>query len=158
MVGRFVPLEMDDREKHDRERALRMARKGGRGIHSRLEDLGVWDTWMRMELRDETGRSTLGSNSFEPKHYDLEAKLDPKALRMEGKATLHLMAVREGSRAVALDLFEDLTPSSIRDGAGHDLPWYRSGAALHVMLANPVHKNDSMTLEVKYSGVIFNGL
>ncbi|MCI0658720.1 MAG: hypothetical protein L0170_16835, partial [Acidobacteria bacterium] len=156
MVGRFVPLELDDREKRLSQRSLRMAQKSGRALLWRLEDYGDWDTWMRMSLRDEGGQATPGSTNFEPKHYDLEVRLDPKALTMEGKATLQLTAVREGSRAVALDLFSDLVPSSIRDGAGHELAWYRSGGDLHVMLANPVRKNESMTLEVNYSGVIFN--
>jgi hypothetical protein len=158
MVGRFVPREIDDRQKRLSERALRMAQKRGRAIDWRLADLGDWDTWMRMSLRDEKGQATPGSTNFEPKHYDLEVRLDPKALTMEGKATLNLIAVRDGSRAVALDLFADLIPSSIRDGAGRELAWYRSGRDVHVMLADPVRKNESTTLEVNYSGVIFDNV
>ena len=158
MVGRFVPSELDDREKHDAERALRRSRKEGRGIFLRLEDLGTWDTWMRASLRDGDGKPIPGSTSFEPEHYDLEVRLDPKALSLKGRARLHLKAVREGSQAVALDLFEDLIPNAIHDGAGHDLAWFRSGSALHVMLVEPAHLNDPLTLEVDYGGTIFNGL
>ena len=155
-VGRFVPREMDDREKRLSERDLRIARKEGRFLQLRLDDFGDFDTWMRMPLRDGAGRPTPGSSNFEPKHYDLEAKLDPKALTIEGKATLHLTAMREGSRVVALSLFRDLIPSSIRDGAGKELAWYRSGATLSVMLADPVRMNESLTLEIAYQGVIFD--
>jgi len=155
-VGRFVPRELDDRDKRLGERDLRMARKEGRFLQMRLDDFGDFDTWMRMPLQDEVGRPTPGSSNFEPKHYDLEAKLDPKALTIDGKATLHLTAMREGSRAVALTLFGDLIPSSVRDGAGNELAWYRSGATLGVMLSDPVRRNDSLTLEIAYKGVIFN--
>jgi peptidase M1-like protein len=156
MVGRFVPREMDVREKRDWESALQTAKKEGWALQRRLQDLGVWDTWMKASSQNPPGGSTSGSDSFEPEHYDLEARVDPKALTIEGKARLHLKAVREGSRAVALDLFEDLSPASIRDGAGQELEWYRSGSVLLVRLAEPVHLDDLVTLEVAYKGVILN--
>src|SRR5262249_31499664 len=89
MVGRFVPHEMDDREKHDRERALRDAKKEGRALQMRLQDLGVWDTWMKMSLPDDHGGPTSGSSSFEPERYELEARVDPKAFTIEANAKLH---------------------------------------------------------------------
>ena len=156
MVGRFVPLSLDDRQKRLTERALKSYRKEGRLLNRRIEDLGDWDTWMKMPLRDPGGRPAPGTAAFEPDHYDLDAKLDPKELSLEGKAVLRLKAVHDGARAVDLDLFDDLTPGAIRDGTGRALTWYRSGRSLQVMLAEPVRRGEAATLEIAYAGVIFN--
>src|SRR5262249_11353943 len=121
-----------------------------------LQDLGVWDTWMKMSLPDDHGGPTSGSSSFEPERYELEARVDPKAFTIEANAKLHLKAVRDGSRVVVLDLFDDLALGPIRDGAGHELDSYRSGATLLVRLADPVHLGDPVILEISYKGVILN--
>jgi hypothetical protein len=47
---------------------------------------------------------------------------------------------------------------SVRDGAGRDLAWFRSGSDLHVLLAEPLEAGGKARLVVEYKGVLLDEL
>ena len=154
-LGQFVPFEIDDREKYEMERWIRRQQRRGRSLQTRIGDLGDWNTWLQTSRRDPRGAPVPGSAGFEPELYTIDVTLDPKQFAIAGKVAIDAVAESSGRRVVTLELFEDLRPFAVRDGAGRNLGWMRSGSDLHVALAQASEAGSRLRLEIEYRGTIF---
>lgn len=153
-IGQFLPLDLDGHEEYKLERQIRKQQRRGVSVQTRLEDIGNWDTWMRASLTDEAGDPSPGAPSFEPVHYDLDVRLDTRALSIDAEVSVRLAAGAEGARVVTFSLFEDLTPSRITDDRGRALEWVQEGGEVHVQLADPVARGATVGVTIRYAGVI----
>ncbi len=157
-LGQFVPFDLDDRQRYAVDRQIRRAKRRGRSIQTRIDDLGDWNTWLRTTLVDSQGQAQPGSPGFEPKHYELKATIRPSDKTIQARASLELLVEDANRRGLTLDLFADLKPSSIQDGEGRDLSWSRSGSDLHVVLAEATKAGETIELIVEYAGVALDKL
>ncbi|MEM9594279.1 MAG: M1 family aminopeptidase [Acidobacteriota bacterium] len=151
-LGRRVPIEADRRERRKILRQLERQQRRGRLLGLELDDLGVWDTWMSTPLRDGTGEPVPGVAAFEPDHYALDVRLDPRSNGLEGNARLELEGTGDGGRAARLSLHGDLEVTAVRTGDGDGLPFLRDGAELWVLLPEPSVAGQPLTVAVDYRG------
>lgn len=151
-LGRFVPLEMSEKEKRKLLRDIEKDQRRGRLIGLEAEDLGQWDTWLSASLRGREGAARPGLAAFEPEKYTLDMALAERDLRLTGRARLDLKPAVRGARAVALRLNSDLQVSKVTDGAGADLYFLRSGGDLTVILPRAPADEEKVSVVVEYSG------
>jgi hypothetical protein len=78
--------------------------------------------------------------------------LTRRRLELEGTARLFLEATAAGRRVVRLELMRDLAVSTVVDGRGRDLFFFRSGDEIVVLLPEPSEAGQSLTLDVTYEG------
>ncbi|MCG8458393.1 MAG: hypothetical protein MI919_19115, partial [Holophagales bacterium] len=84
-LGRFQPLELESRRDARRlRRQLHRSQRRGRLLGLELEDLGLWDSWLSTSLVAQDGEPITGGPAYEPRHYRLEAELDPDSLELRG--------------------------------------------------------------------------
>ena len=129
-------------------RHLRHQQRNGRYLGLRVEDIGAWDLW----LSTHGDRAEEQGSGFEARHYELDATILRKSLRLEGRAVLHLEATASGRRTVSLELFRDLEVERVVDGSGTELFAFRSGPEIVVQLPRPSQAGERFTLEVHYGG------
>lgn len=151
-LASFMPLDVSGWDRRRLERHLRIQQRKGRWLGMRVQDLGAWDVWLSAPWVPRSGPRFPGNVGFEAEHYELDVRIEPNSFRLDGTARLRLTAEDDGRRAVTLDLFRDLRVRRVRDGAGRDLFFFRSGGDVLVALEEPSRKGETLELEVRYGG------
>jgi hypothetical protein len=146
-LGRFVKVEVSERDRRRLERELGRQQRRGRLIGLSVDDLGDWDTWHSAELNGNGG-----SSGFEPTHYEIDATLDGRKQQIEGRVKISLEAVRGGHRAVTLSIHPDLQLLSAQDGNGRELLMLVSPGGATVLLPEPVPADGTPTVEIAWKG------
>ncbi len=155
-VGRFMPLEATEREKRKLQRALRSAKRSGRGLGVELVDLGDWEQWLSAPLGTRQGKPIPRQTLFESVRYVLDVKVSGSGEPlMRGTAQIVLRALTKGHRVVAVGLHRDFEVESVRDVRGQELPRHRSGSTLAVVLGTAPNPGDDVVIEVHYRGRFF---
>lgn len=155
-LGQFVPLETSERQERRLGRILHREQRRGRLLGLRLDDLGVWDTWLSTPLRSAQGVPQAGTAAFEPRHYEIEVELAPKAGELEGRARLELHAVATGRRVVEIGLHTDLELREVRGPGGEELFTLRSGDRFHAFLPEVAEPGERFVLEIAWGGRFFD--
>jgi len=151
-LGRFVPLDLTEKEKRKEEKEIRREQRQGRSLGLEVEDLGTWDTWLSAALRDASGQPAPGTPAFEPTKYTLDVRLTEPGLRLSGKARIDLQPVLRGSRVVGMSLLRDFVVSRVTDGDGKELFFHRGERELTVILPAPPADGKATTVIVDYAG------
>jgi hypothetical protein len=151
-LGRFVPLDLTEKEKRKGEKVIRREQRKGRLIGLEVDDLGHWDTWLSAALRNSAGKAVTGTPAFEPKKYTLDVHLTQPGLRLSGKARIDLETVIPGSRVVELDLPEDLQVARVTDRAGKDLFFHRNLDDVTIILPRAPADGETTVVLVEYAG------
>jgi hypothetical protein len=151
-LGHFVPLEATEKAKRKILRQIQREQRKGRLVGLELDDLGQWDTWLAASLRGKEGKPMLGGAAFEPEKYTLDVTVGEGDVRLSGRARIDLKSRVAGARLVPLRLQRDLKVSRVKDGAGADLFFLRSGRDLAVVLPRPAAAGETVPLVVEYSG------
>lgn len=149
-IGRFEPLELEGRQRRRAERRIGRLHRQGRLLGLRLDELGVFDTWVSMSLRNPGGEPAPGLASFEPVHYHLQALIDTGEESLEATATIDLVSQVRGARSVLFELPADLVVDAVRSGDGQDLVYHRLKNRCRVFL--PSADADRLRIEVDYRG------
>ncbi len=157
-LGQFVQPTLTDRERRQAVRHLEREQRRGKLIGRELGDLGIWDTWVSVPLRNAAGDPTPGTQGVESRHYAISAELEGKRLEMVASVRIDMDVLIEGLRVVTLDMDGDLIPARVTDGEGVELEFTRSQDELTVLLASPAAAGDVLTVEVEYSGRPFDRL
>jgi hypothetical protein len=152
-LGQFVPFDGTDKEKKDVTKAIHKEQKRGRLVGLETDDLGSFDTWVSAPLRDKEGKPRFGSAAFRPRKYTLDLKVDPKELKLGGKARIELDPVVPGSRVVTLNLANDLKVDKVTDGDGAELFFQRTRSDLAIVLPAPPAAGKTATVVIEYGGV-----
>ena len=148
-LASFRRLEMTNWERLRALHELKLTQRRGRLLDVRVEDLGSWDLWLSTTWPHATPG---GSRDFEAEHYVLDAALARRTLALDARARIELRAQAGGRRVVHLALTPDLVVSRVRDGAGRDLFFFRSGGEVAVLLPEPPASGARLALEVNYAG------
>ena len=156
-LGQFVRLELTKKEERRSRRAIHREQRRGRLIGLQFEDLGSWDTWVSSSLRADDGTIRPGKAPFEPQHYQIRAEIGKKGERIDGTATIDLLAVLDGRSAVPLTIDPRLEARAVRREGG-DLPFIQEGGAITVFLTEPVSMGTDLRLEIDYEGVALTKL
>ena len=152
-LGRFAPIEADEREQRRIARELRTQQKKGRGLGLELADFGEWEQWMSAPMRDATGKPLGRRTLFEPVRYVLEATLSGSGdLTLSGRARVVVRSQSASHRVVVATLHPDLVVRVVRDARGAQLAFHRSGAELAIVLAAAPAAGDETAIEVEYDG------
>ena len=150
-LGRFMKLELDEREEKKVERMLHREQRKGRFVGVRSEELGQFDIWVSTSLAKPDGALRPGFDPFEATAYRLSARLDDD-LRLDGRAEIDVEPQASGARVVTAMLFEDLVVGRVEIG-GKEARFRRDGAELAVALPAPSEAGKPLTLTVTYAGV-----
>ncbi len=151
-LASFVPLGISGWERRRLERHIRIQQRKGYWLGMSVEDLGAWDIWLSSRWMQGEGRTLPGHRGFETEHYELDVTLNRRNLRLEGTATLSLVAQDDGRRTISLELYRDLVVRRVLDGQGRELFFFRSRGDVIVVLPEPSRVGDELTLEVDYGG------
>jgi tetratricopeptide (TPR) repeat protein len=151
-LGRFVPLDLTEKEKRREEKEIRREQRQGRSLGLEVEDLGAWDTWLSAALRDSSGQPAPGTPAFEPAKYTLDVRLTEPGLRLSGRARIDLQPVLRGSRVVGMSLSRDFVVSRVTDGDGNELFFHQGERELTVILPAPPADGKATTVIVDYAG------
>ena len=152
-LGRFEPLEADEREQRRIVRELRTQQKRGRGLGLELADLGEWEQWMSAPLRDASGKPLARRTLFEPVRYVLEATLSGGGdLTLAGRTRVVVRSQAERHRVVVATLHPDLVVRAVRDARGSSLAFLRAGAELAIVLGVAPAAGDLTAIEIEYDG------
>lgn len=152
-LGRFEPLDADEREQRRIARELRSQQRRGRGLGLELADLGEWEQWMSSPMHDASGKALGRRTLFEPVRYVLEATLSGSGdLTLAGRARIVVRAQAARHRVVVATLHSDLVVRTVRDARGGVLAFHRSGTELAIVLAGAPAAGDEVALEIEYDG------
>ena len=151
-LASFQPLDVRGWERQRLKREIRIQQRKGHWLNVRLEDLGAWDLWLSSEWEPEGGPAFPANVGFEAEHYEIDLTITRGDRRLEGVARLELITQTSGRRAVPLDLFRDLVVTSVVDGKGRKLFFFRSGKEVVVHLPEPSKAGEKLTLVVTYGG------
>ncbi len=146
ILGQFVPLEAEGKERRKLERELDRQRRRGRMIGLELEDLGEWQTWM------STVHGAPGHGPFEPSKYEIETSLKGHKLLLDGRCRVTLDPQSGERRSVPFTVRPDLTVTAARDSTGRDLVFVPSPGAVTVLLAEPAPLGQPVVVELDYEG------
>jgi hypothetical protein len=149
-LERFVPARLGAQDAERMRRGLKREEEEGRNLGRRVEDFGDWDTWFSSALPGGPG-----AEPFEPEHYDVTLAVEPDLESVRGVARLKLVPRKRGATVVHFELFDDLLLDTVLDEQGITVPWARSGSTISVLLREPVEAGRSLTLELRYHGVLF---
>lgn len=152
VLGQFVPIDVTEKEKKQRERQIHRQQRRGRLVGLEIADLGSFDTWVSSPMRDKEGKPRFGSPAFEPTKYTLDLTANPKDLTLSGKARIELKPRVPGSRVVSLGLDLDLVVKKVTDGTGQALSFQRTLYDLDIVLAEPPAAGEMATVVVEYAG------
>ncbi|MEO7796055.1 MAG: M1 family aminopeptidase [Thermoanaerobaculia bacterium] len=152
-LGKFEPLDADDREQRRIARELRSQQKRGRGLGLAIADLGDWEQWLLAPMHDATGKPQPRRTLFEPVRYVLDATISGSGdLTLAGRARIVVRAQAARHRVVVATLHPDLVVGMVRDSRGAALAFHRSGAELAIVLAAPPAAGDETVVEIEYEG------
>ncbi|MCO4769121.1 MAG: HEAT repeat domain-containing protein [Deltaproteobacteria bacterium] len=99
---------------------------------------------------------------LEPRHLDLDLRLDVDGRRAEGVVIHTVVARTEGPRELVLDAVA-LGISAVEDADGHELSWHHDGEKLGITWAEGVPRGDERRVRVAWSvespltGLLFSG-
>ena len=156
-VGRFDALDLSRRERRRAQRTIARAQRKGRFIGLEVDQLGAFESWMSMPLRDGGGEPRHGGMALDVEHYAIEATLAPEDLALDAVARLRLRA--EAPRhAVRLTLASELRVAQVRDDGGCDLFFRQTGGELLVVLPRLTRAGERIDLEIAYGGAIVETL
>lgn len=157
-LGRFEPLELDEKERRKVEREIQKLQRKGRLTGVRIEDLGVWDTWLSAARTGPDGTPLPETSPFEPERYVLEVDLEGRDLQIAARARVELRAVTGHSRAVFFTLDPELRIESARDGSGRELFFHQDLSTVLVLLPMAPAAGDDAVVELAYGGPIVEKL
>ncbi len=146
-VGQFVPFDLTEGEQKRARRELDRAQRRGRLREVTLEGLGTWDSWVSTAAGGDSGQP-----SFEARHYSLEAEVQPRNGRIDGRVKIELEAVAGGRRMLELYLHPDLEVRSILARDGSALPLRRVLDRTVTVLPVALEPGERTTLEIEYGG------
>ncbi|HVE72562.1 MAG TPA: M1 family aminopeptidase [Thermoanaerobaculia bacterium] len=149
-LGQFIPEDLTAREKRRAERQLAREQRRGRGIGARVEDFGMWNTWMSVRLDP---KSPEAGPAFRPEHYVLDVTIEPGTLLMRTKSRISMLAAAGGRRVMSLSLHPDLQVQRVRDANGAALPHHRWRDDLVIVLPDAPAAGSRFDIAVEYSGV-----
>lgn len=90
-------------------------------------------------------------------HYRLDVSVDPAGRTIEGYATVTVQSRVDGLDAVALDLRDEVTATSVEEG-GSALAFAHHNHVLDVTLAGAADTGEELTLRIGYHGPIATSL
>ena len=155
-VGRFVPLDLQGRERRKVDRELAREKRRGRLQALSPEDVGHLEQWVSTTAEGVRGSGSSGDAAFEPDRYVIDATIDSKVEMFSGTTDIHLRARQEGRRSVRLRLGVDFKIEAIEDGNGTPLAWLQTRGTIMVLLPTPAALGAEVLLRVKYSGAPFD--
>jgi hypothetical protein len=153
-LGRFVKLELDQREERKIEKVLHRQQRRGRLLGLRTAELGQFDTWVSTSLAAAEGGTRPGFDPFEAVAYRLSARLDDD-LRLTGRAELDVEPQTSGARVVMAKLFGDLVVERV-EVAGQQAAFRRNRDELAIALPAPSAAGKRLTLAVTYAGAFID--
>jgi hypothetical protein len=150
-LGQFVALDATERERRQIARGLHRSQRKGRLIGLTVDDLGQWDTWLSAPLGSDPGARSRPA-PFEPRHYQIDLRLEGRDLDLAGRARIELTAGIGGSSAVRLRLHRDLEIDGVAGAGGEPLWWHRTGDDVLVWLGAAPAAGETAAIEVRYRG------
>jgi tetratricopeptide (TPR) repeat protein len=151
-LGQFIVLDLTERERRRKERAIRSEQREGRALGVEVDDLGTFNTWALAALRSSSGDPTPGSPAFKPTRYTLETRLTQPGLRLSGKARIDFETMVRGSRVVGLSLPGDFQVERVTDAQGRPLFFRREEDDLTVILPQAPADGEAVAVTVEYAG------
>ena len=151
-LAQFVALDLTERERRRKERAIRSEQREGRALGVEVDDLGIFNIWVAAPLRSASGDPTPGSPAFKPARYTLETRITQPGLRLSGKARIELDPVVRGSRVVGLSLPGDFQVERVADAQGRPLFFRRMEDDLTVILPQAPVEGEAVAVTVEYAG------
>lgn len=155
-LASFTPIDVSRWEERRLRRHIRTEQRKGRWLGLRVEDLGSWDVWSSMPWEPQSGEAFPGAVGFEARHYEIDARVLRDRMRLEGRARLHLEAIRSDRRVVTLELFRDLAPERVTDEHGRQLFFFREGNAMFVLLPEAHEAGSGLRLDVTWDGRVLS--
>ena len=149
-LGRFVKLDLTQREERQVERMLHREQRQGRLLGLRTEEMGSFDTWVSTSLTAPDGKPRPGFDPFEAAAYRLNVRLDDD-LRIHGRAEVDVEAQASGARVLFTRLFRDLVVAKVEVG-GQPATFRRNADDLAVALPAPSVAGERLTVTVTYDG------
>ena len=153
-LGQFVSLPLTRKEQRKVDRELQRQQKRGRLIGLESDDLGSWDSWVSASGGD-AGNVRPGHPGFEPRHYQLDAAFEGRALALRGRAAVKLETLLGGCRAVRLRMHSDLRASAVRRD-GQPLFFHQQQGEILVLLPESPALGSELTLEIDYAGSLLD--
>lgn len=99
----------------------------------------------------QAGRAEKPGTEFDVKHYDIHLRIDVANQSISGAVTVKALAVSAGLKAIALDLADYLSVSSVKSGA-KELAFTRGNAKLNIELGRAHRAGSPFEVTVNYSG------
>ena len=177
-LGQFVRFDVTPEAEHSLSRFLHRQQQRGRLLGLEVEDLGRWDSWVKSSIRAADGELRPGSPGFEPRHYQIDVTVDPRAGRLASRSRVNMRAIGGQRRVVRLELHEELEitrlvaagahaadiapeghPAEVApaegqaDVAGGELFYLREGNDLQVLLPRVPEAGTEVILEVACEGL-----
>ena len=155
VLGQFVPLDMKGLDVWEQRWVKNMIRRWnffGRFADFGIEHPGDWDTWVSSALPSDGGREVV--RSFEPEHYALDVQLNPRADRVDTRATakVRLRAGGATTRAVDFSLSAGARITGVTGEGEMPLDYIRRESALHVFLPEPARPGSVLEVQVSFEG------
>lgn len=151
-LGQFIVLDLTERERRRKERAIRSEQREGRALGVEVGDLGTFNTWVSAALRSSSGDPAPGSPAFKPTRYTLETRLTQPGLRLSGSARIDFDPMVRGSRVVGLSLPGDFQVERVTDAQGRPLFFRREEDDLTVILPQAPADGEAVAVTVEYAG------
>ena len=155
-AGRFVPLELQAKERRKIDRELAREKRRGRLQALSPEDVGHLEQWVSTTVDGVRGSGTSGDAAFEPDRYVIDATIDAKVENFSGTTDIFLRAREAGRRSVRLRLGVDFKIEAIEDGNGAPLAWLQTRGTIMVLLPEPATSGAEVHLRIRYSGAPFD--
>ncbi len=152
-IGHFTKYETKERRRRKIQRAIHKQQSRGRLLGVTLEDLGIFDIWVKTARTDLHGNTVEGGSPWEPTAYALDILVEDDGVTIQGTARIDLRPTGLGKKAVHLTMDPDLTVEEVRDGDGKLLFHVRSKNNLLVLLSDDLENRFSATIKIKYRGV-----
>lgn len=151
-LGQFIVLDLTERERRQKERAIRSEQREGRALGVEVGDLGTFNTWTSASLRSASGEPASGSPAFRPKRYTLDTRLTQPGLRLSGRTRIDLETLVRGSRVVGLSLPGDFQVERVTDVQGRLLFFRHEEDDLTVILPLAPADGEAVAVTVEYAG------
>ena len=158
VLGQFVPVELDDREAHRLDKAIRRGQREGRYSRLRIDDLGDWDTWISTSLQDSSGAPLPGGAGFESEHYTLDVTVEPGEEKISGSATILVRAEWGGSRILSFAANDEIKFKAVKDADGNALPWIHADDGLLVILPEALEAGSTTEIGIEFGGKVLGEL
>ncbi len=151
-LGRFVPLELTEREERQISRMIRRGQRRGRWMDAEVDRLGEFDVWMAHSLR-RNEQPVPGAAAFEARHYRFEVTIESKT-ELSASGAIEIEALPNAGRFVTIHLDSDLRIQSLRH-RGRDIAFYQELATTTAILPAPPAAGERLVLEVEWAGKAF---